>query len=234
MRIRSPASALLAAALLAIGLAGCQQLFTTSLAASLARDSISLPSDLSPSQAADLAKQAKDNDDTKLATALVSTLVAEIPSTTNPKDKKDLEASAAEAAIVASGTSGALTDLISAYANGTTPTTQSLIDLVATIKAGATPDVVTALSYLDTGLTAADAKAAGLQATDLAIAAVIIASTVIPPAADPTTFDYSSLPLADQATYNTALNILTDAKALVDPGSESEKLLNDLLANFNM
>jgi hypothetical protein len=228
-------SASLAALGLAIGLAGCQQLFTTSLAKSLARGSISLPSNLSASDAADLAKQAKDNNDTKLATALVDNLVAQIGTPPDPAALAALGASAASAAITASGVDGAITDLISSFADNTTPTSQALIDLVAKIQAGATTDVVTALSYLDAGLSADDIKAAGLGATDLAIAAVVIAAGALPAGLDPSTLSGADLTTFQASPeYATANNILNEAKLLVDPGSQSEKLLNDLLANFSM
>jgi hypothetical protein len=119
--MRSPASLVsvtLAAAFLSLGFIGCQQLFTTSLAKSLARGSISLPSNLSAGDAATLAAQAKANNDTTLAKALVSTLVAEIATTTDPGTKQSLEAAAASAAITASGLSTQLTGLLSSLTGG--------------------------------------------------------------------------------------------------------------------
>jgi hypothetical protein len=235
--MRSIAS-LIAVALLATGLAGCQQLFTTSLGKSLARDDLPIPSDLTADQAAELAALAKDNQ--KLASALVESLVDQIAATTDAEKKASLQASAASAAIVASGTSEALTGLIEDYANDVTPDTQTLIDLVKTIQAGAQgTGVVTALSYLDPtaegGLSADAAKAAGLGATDLAIAAVVVAAGALPADIDPTNMDQTQID-AFQATpeFQTASNIIEAAAALVETGSDSAKLLDDIRAKFGL
>jgi hypothetical protein len=228
----------LAAALVASGLIGCQKFFTTSLGESLARDSLPIPTNLSSSQATDLATQAKDNNDSKLASALVSSLVTQIASTTDADTKVELQSAAVTAAIVASGTSDALTGIISDYGNGTTITADTLIDLVKTIQDGASgTGVVEALSYLDpdSGLSADQAKAAGLQATDLAIAAVVVASGALP--ADTSPLDMTDEQLtAFQATpeVQASLRIITEAKDMVDAGSESAKLLDDILAKFQL
>ena len=229
-------------ALAASGFVGCQQFFTTSLASSLARTSLPIPSNLSASQAADLASQAKNNQDTKLASALVASLVTQIAATSDPAAKAGLQTSAATAAIIASGTSTALTGLITTFGTtGTFPTdAASLTSLLTQIQAGSSGSgVVEALSYLDPaaaggGISAAQAEAAGLGATDLAVAAVVIVASVLPPGADLTTFDFNTLSVADQAKVTTAQNIITEASTLVVPGSAGADLMNSLVGNFNL
>jgi hypothetical protein len=230
MRIRSPASALsvlLAATLLANALSGCQQLFTTSLAKSLARGSISLPSDLSPSQASDLAKQAKENGDTKLANALVSALVGEIATTTDPGTQVELEAAAASAAITASGLGSSLADFISTLSGGSASTidTQSLIDLVAKVQSSSSVGVLTALDYLTQP--SMSTTASGLSATDYVIAAAVVAASYIPPGTDPTSATYNP---AEQTKITGLVN---DARSLVTPGSPEDTLISGILSVVN-
>jgi hypothetical protein len=223
----------LAAFALASSLSGCQQLFTTSLASSLARKTLSIPTNLTPAQAATLAIEAKS--DPALATALVGSLVTEINSTSDPTVKAQLEESAASAAVVASGASSAITSLITSYTTNPSqvPDAATLSSLLATVQAGATPSVVTALSYLDpSNLTPAQVTAAGLGPTDLAVAAVVVASSVIPPGTDLTTV------ATDPALQNT-IETQTDAVALmqaaendVPAGSQSSSLLNSVSQLF--
>ena len=233
--LRSRSRAVFAIVILAMSLAGCQQLFTTSLGSSLARANIVIAGNLSPSDAADLAAQAKANEDTKLATALIATLIPEIAATTDPVVKQELEASAASAAIVASGAGTDLTGLIDTLSSGSGSGVDSatLTALMASIKAGATPDVIAALSYLDPATGIIDPAASGLSATDYAIAAIIVASSALP--ADP-----SSMTPAEVATFQaspagqSALRILSQADSLVTPGSASADLLDSLKKQFQL
>jgi hypothetical protein len=231
------ASLLAATAILAGALAGCQQLFTTSLGKSLARTDLPIPATLSSSQAADLAAMAQSN--TKLAGDLTASLVKQLGAAPNPATQSGLMGSAASAAVVASKTSQALTGVINDFAKtGSFPTdSKTLKSLLANIQSGASgTGVVTALGYLDpsTGLTAAKAKEAGLGATDLAIAAVVIASTVIPAGSDPTKLDVASLSAADKATLDVAVSILGSAKTLAGSNSKSADLLKTIGDNFSM
>jgi hypothetical protein len=235
------AAACLAIGALTAGLAGCQQFFTSSLAKGLARDSLTLPSNLTASQATDLAAEAKANDDKKLASALVTNLVDKIANTTDPGTKAELQGAAATAAIVASGTSSSLTGVIADYTSGTP------VDIVAVVQSiqagGSGTGVVEALKYLDpaTGLSAAQAKESGLGATDLAMAAVVIAAQQLP--IDPATskpIDPSTMTPAEvtafqaQPDVQVAINILNEAQSIVTPGSDSAKLLNDMASRFSL
>jgi hypothetical protein len=228
--MRSPASALaffLAALTLATGLAGCQQLFTTSLAKSLARNSISLPSDLSAGDAADLAKQAKENNDTKLANALVDNLVAQIGAPPDAAALAALGPSAASAAITASGMGSALTGMFSTLSGGNASgiSSQSMIDLVTKVQASSSANVLTVLDYLSTMSPAAT----GLSATDYVIAAAIVAASCVPPGQDPSTYTgYSTDP-----HYSEIQNLANDAKSLVTPGSAEDNLISGILSVVN-
>ena len=137
------------------------------------------------SQAADLAAQATANQDTKLAAALVASLVAQI-GTPSPATVS-LESSAGSAAIVASGAGSSLTNLITTLNGSGTPSSATLISLLATVQAGVTPNVVTALTYLADPTVSGSPASSGLSATDYAIAAIVIAASVLPPGTDPST-----------------------------------------------
>lgn len=229
-----------ATVVLATGIASCQQLFTTSLGKALARDSLPIPSTLSASEAATLAEQAKG--DVKLASALVSSLVDQLGAAPDPATKSSLMGSAASAAIDASGTSAALMGTLQDYINtNAAPTPAALTSLLATIQAGASGNgVVSALSYLDPsagGMTQAQAEAAGLGATDLAIAAVVIVASVLPPGTvldSTTTFDFATLPQADQKKVDSAKAILAEAQAMAGSDPSSADLLNMLAGNFSL
>ena len=220
------------ATLLAIGLAGCQQLFTTSLGAALARTSIPIPANLSPSQAADLAAQAKANEDTKLARALVDSLVAQIAATTDPATKQALQASAASAAIVASGVGSTLLSLFSDTSN---------VDpaaLLASLQASGSANIIAALSYLDPATGIGSPSASGLGATDYAIAALVIAASAIPPNTDMNTFDPASLgtPGVDAAatTFDLAKTVMGQADSLSASDPTSQSLLDQIMGQLSM
>lgn len=226
-------AALLAAAIAAsvIGLSSCQQLFTTSLASSLARESLAIPAKLSTSEAADLAAQAKANDDQKLATALVDSLVKQIASTSDAATKASLEASAASAAITASGAGSAFTTILGLAASGDssaiTPQVQS--DLLASVQAGASDNVLTALAYLDGGV---DAASSGLGATEYLTAAMILAASVIPAGADLATWTPPAS--GEDPTFDSATALLKEAVTLAGSGSDAASLISDLGSQFGL
>jgi hypothetical protein len=229
-------SACALAGTLALGLAGCQKLFTTSLGKSLARSGSSLPSNLSVSDAADLIDQIRETGDVDLAGELVSTLVDEIADTTNPQKKQELEAAAAAAAVVACDVTSDLTSLVDNYTNGTTPSSQTLVDLAKTIKGKASADIVTACAYLDptTGVSDPSATQVSLSSTDYTIAAVIIMASVLPDGQDPSTFDYGSLTGADAAKVESAKKVIGVASSLAEPGSSGYELLQSISEKFQL
>ena len=241
MRVRSRASVpidlILACALagaLAFGLAGCQKLFTSSLAESMARGSESLPSDLSVDEAVNLVDKVRTSGDVKLAGELVGTLVAEIPTTTDAGKKQELEAAAA-AAIVASDVTSSITTLVNSYADGTIPSDQTLVDLAKSIKDKSSSDIVTACSYLDptTGVGDPSAVQVSISATEYAIAAVIIMASVLPDGANPSTYNYGSDP-ANAAKVASAERIVSEAIKLTTPGFSGYDLLKSISEKFQL
>ena len=238
MRVRSRASVpidlILACALagaMAFGLAGCQKLFTSSLAESMARGSESLPSDLSVDEAVNLVDKVRTSGDVKLAGELVGTLVAEIPTTTDAGKKQELEA----AAIVASDVTSSITTLVNSYTDGTTPSDQTLVDLAKSIKDKSSSDIVTACSYLDptTGVSDPSAVQVSISATEYAIAAVIIMASVLPDGANPSTYNYGSDP-ANAAKVASAERIVSEAIKLTTPGSSGYDLLKSISEKFQL
>ena len=233
MRLSKMLSLAPLAVVLAFGLEGCQQLFTTSLGKPFARSSISVPSNLTPDQAAALVAQAKANQDPTLASALVMSLLTQISTTTDPTAKAALESSAASAAIVASGVGSNLTSLISSGTVSTDPAT--LTNLLASVQAGATPSVVAALSLLSNPAVLASPTSSGLGPTDLAIAAVVVAASVIPAGTNPASFNPATLTSpAQQTAFTTAQTILTSASTLSGTDPTTQSLLNQVAGSFSL
>jgi hypothetical protein len=234
-RTNSALAAIPAAAALfaAVALSGCQQLFTTSLAAPLARDTVTLPKTLTAAEAADLAAQAKDEADPKLAAAVVETLVDQI---TDPATQTELAAAAASAAVTASGAGAAAMEALGEALNSGNLDNLDAVALLADIQAGATPDVIAALGFLDpdtgivdpTALTGTD-----LSATDYLIAAIVIASSGIPAGSDPTDTGVQSV-FSGTPQAGIAANILNEALTMVEPGSQAEDLLNQFSSMFGI
>ena len=223
----SSRSWLFAAAVLAVGLAGCQNFFTSSLASSLARSSLPIPANLSPDDAAALAAQAKANGDTKLAAALVSSLVAPIGTTTDPTAKAKLEAAAASAAVTASGLGSTLSSVISNSTNNGQPLDASAI--LAAVQAGTSPDVLTALGYLDP---ATGGTASGLGATDYLVAAAVVAASAMPTGTNPATFTPTTP--AEQAAIDSASSILTAGASTIAADPSSTALYDQIAGAFNI
>lgn len=224
-----------AALAVALSLPGCQQLFTTSIAELLARDSVKLPSTLTLDQAVSLVEEANVNNDSALAGAVVDTLVGQV---TDPALEVELAAAAASAAITASGVSDALMDAVSEALSSGNMNNIDAAALLSQIQAGATPNVLEALAYLDPDDGIADPNSVSetqLDATDYLIAAVVIAASALPVGEDPTALTPAELS-AFQATpeYETAVDILTVAGTLVQSGSQAEDLLNQFSSMFNI
>jgi hypothetical protein len=243
MLIRSRASgsigrlaALALAAALALGLAGCQKLFTTSLAEGLARDGVSLPSELSVDQAADLVEEARASGDAELAGEIVSTLVDQVSGMKDSKEKQELQAAAAAAAVVACDVTDDLASLLDSYSDGSTPGADELMKLAGAIKDKASGDILAACGYLDptTGVSDPSKVDVELSATDYAVAAVILMASVLPDGEDPSAFDYDSLSGEEAARVDSAANIIKEAVALVDPDSESYDLLQSISEKFKL
>jgi hypothetical protein len=229
-------AALALAAALALGLAGCQKLFTTSLAKGLTRDGVSLPSELTVDQAADLVDEVRASGDVELAEELVSNLVDQVKDTKDPEEKQELEAAAAAAAVVACDVTDDLTSLFDSYSDDSTPGADELKKLAQAIKDKASDDILAACGYLDptTGVSDPSKVDVELSATDYAVAAVILMASVLPDGADPSSFDYDSLTGEKADRVDAAANIIKEAITLVDPDSASYDLLKSISEKFQL
>lgn len=134
--MRRPLSSFAPAALIALALSatGCQQLFTTSLAASLARDELPVPASLTKNQATDYATQVVDGRNTELAQAVLPAMADLLAD--NPGDPSVL-ASAAATAGVATGLDQAFATALSsvgieALTSGT-PTSEQIAALASAL-----------------------------------------------------------------------------------------------------
>ncbi len=99
-------------------LSSCQQFFTTSLAASLARDSYSIPADMSVADASALLDEALLNGDAEMAAQLVPLLLAALEAAT-PGTEEYNEAAAAllDAVVLSSGVGAAMTNMATTLAS---------------------------------------------------------------------------------------------------------------------
>jgi hypothetical protein len=198
--LRPSVFALLAIPLL---LTGCQQLFTTSLAKSLARDSYTIPTNISNEDAAALLA------DPELSPAALASLLAVLNDQAASGDS-GAAALAAEAAVGASGVSGTVTAAITeALKTGTADTSA----LVSALVSGASSEVVTGLSGLSDPSVLA---AADLSPTELVVAAALLAASALPEGVtDPTTLSGTEL-----SNYQSNADVALAASLITTAGTE--------------
>lgn len=183
-------------------LAGCQQLFTTSLAKSLARDSYTISANISNADAAALLA------DPELSPAALTSLLGVLNDQAAAGDS-GAAALAAEAAVGASGVSGTVTSAITAALNSGTVDTASL---VSALVSGASSEVVTGLSGLSDPSVLA---AAALSPTELVVAAALLAASALPPGVtDPTTLSGAEL-----TAYQNDANVVLAASLITTAGT---------------
>lgn len=129
-------------------LVSCQQFFTTSLAATLARDSYAIPADMSVEDATALLDEAIANGDVEMAAALVTPLLAALEAATPGSDAYEAAATALlDAAVLSSGVGPALNEALSVIP----------LDDLSGITEEAMSDMVTALSTIALDDSAEDA-----------------------------------------------------------------------------
>jgi len=197
--MRRPLSSFAPAALITLALAatGCQQLFTTSLAAWAERDSISIPKDISNADAAEILATTDDP-------TVLSSLLAVLNDQAAAGDLGSA-ALAAETAVGASGVADGIMPVLADYiASGTTP---DVAALVTTLQAGATTEVLAGLDFLGNPAVLADAP---LTPTELLVAASILAASALPAGVDPTTLDGSSTPTLTDYQNDLAVQLAFD------------------------
>lgn len=153
---------------LVLGLASCQQLFTSSLGAWAARD-LTLPANLSAADTLELSAEALANGDAELATALLPALEANLDAATPGTAAYDaLSTAAAETVVIATGISEAVTTVITLIpfeelmaaeggAISLAPETIAAIDsAIAAIEVGADATAILEALALDPGAATAD------------------------------------------------------------------------------
>lgn len=210
--LRPSVFALLAIPLL---LTGCQQLFTTSLASGLARDSYTIPANISNEDAAALLA------DPELTPAALTSLLGVLNDQAEAGDS-GAAALAAEAAVGASGVSGTLTQSLTSYiSTGAAPDVSSLLSI---LESGANAEVVEGLSRLGNKdvLDAAD-----LSSTELVVAATLLAASALDDCGitDPTALAAGDPALvAYQANDSVKLAKSLIEKAASDSAANSEML----------
>ena len=223
MRLKIARIAVLLAAIAA--LSGCQAFFTTSIASSLARDTVTVPADISNADAA--AILAGDPSDAMLAGLL------EVLNDQAAAGDTGAASLAAEAAISVSGVSDTIMETASEWI-ATESLPSDLSSFVDAIEAGyGESGVSTALLALSD-----PAAAAGLEPTQLLVAAVLLATSAL----DAYTVDISDPehPTGDLAAYKTdaavvlALKLAGDAASALPADSAGAQLADKLAALFPM
>ena len=161
----------------ALGLASCQEFFTTSLGKWAERDA-SVPSNLTQAQALSIAQTALESCDTDLAAALLPQL--EAMATTGSASDEVVEA-AVDTAILSTGVSEAFGDALASLGSDLL-SISSVTDLSAEQEASlvsilesvtVSQSAFDMLNYVD-GMSASDLEDAGVTAADCAMAAAAL------------------------------------------------------------
>ncbi len=198
---------------LAFSLAGCQQLFTTSLGESLTRSKPPVPSSLSATQAAAYAAQVTANRDVPLAKALMPAMAALVAD--NPTDPSILGDAIATAGI-ATGVEEAfmkalnvvsINNLTSA-SNLSASQTNAIAALLGAVSVTAdTTAVFTALA----GAPAAEMAAAGANATQYVVASIaLVVADATATGQDVATLMNESPPFSSYSASSGTQTLVTD------------------------
>jgi len=172
IKTRPVTIALAAAAVL--GMASCQEFFTTSLGSWAERDA-SVPDGLTAAQAMSIAELAETNCDTELAQALLPQMADFLSGT--PSD--ELVAAAVATAVLATGIDEAFGEALATIGmdvieNGGSLSAEQIAALAAIFESvAANADAIAVFTYLD-GQSAADMAAAGVTAADYVMAAAAL------------------------------------------------------------
>jgi hypothetical protein len=195
---------------LALSLSGCQKLFTTSLASSLARPSAPIAADISAADAATLINSPSTSQEE------LASLLAALNTQAEASDAStETKALAAEAAIGASGVSETVTSTLSSVVSDPSSVGASTANsLIASLQGGATPQVVTALERLGDKETLDTAKES-MSATELTVAAMILVADAVPAG----TTDISTLSTEQTATLTASPQVAV-AQALLAAAAE--------------
>jgi len=230
IKTRPVTIALTAAAVL--GLASCQEFFTTSLGSWAERDA-SVPSGLTAAQATSIANTALVNCDTELAQALLPQMADFLAGT--PSD--EVVDAAVAIAVLATGASEAFgnalatvgMDVIDSGGSLTADQIDTLCALLETITVDA--DAFAVFTYLE-AQAVADMAAAGVTAADYAMAAVALLIAEVGDAATLSTYIQNDfLGYTPGANATLASDLIDNASAYSD--WSSDPLLSALTSMFD-
>ena len=220
---------------LALASAGCQKIFTTTLAPDLVRTSITIPATISNTEASALISSS----DTSTA-ALTSLLTVLNEQVTAGDATPETKALAVEAALGASDVASTVTTPILAaattVASGGTVTSATITSIVSALQdATSTTGVSTAMGRLSDPavLTAA---AADMSSTQLVITALVVAAAALPTGVtDPTAMtDAQKDTYQGSAEITLAKEIVAAAVTKMAEEGGDEGLINTLSAYLNM
>ncbi len=195
------ARAILVTVILALSLAACQAMFTTSLGTAFERDKITIPADIS---AAD-AQTILDDPDTSPAAYAALLVVLNDQVATNPAAAGLALTAAVGASQLETNLADPLNDILKKAIGGTSPTPAEMSAIVTALqKTDDNTEVAAALARLDSGGGSLDADvlaASGLSPTNVLLVALVIASSALGPGEDPTDpgFDAAAYQLTPQA-----------------------------------
>jgi hypothetical protein len=209
-------------------LGSCQQVFTFSLAAGLKRPT-KIPSNLTASQAKQLADEALSSGDKEMANALVSSYATIIANTSDPTQKVALEQQAVNLVVAGSGISGAISSVISSLpsnlsdlqTSGDLPALQD--QLTAAISQIDTSNVDTAAGYINLVATADPSAATGSQM-------VMVAAALAIKAVNDTGGDLSNLTPAVTSTpeFQAAITMFQNGNAMITANGGSNPLADQI------
>lgn len=210
----------------AIALTSCQQLFTTSLAGFLARDSYTVPADLSVADASSLLAEAKANGDADLAAALVAPLVTAMDNATTTAAYDEAASAALEAVILASEVGPVVTTAALAALDA--------LESGGSVDMGSVLESVASVSLTDAEVAALVAIAADPPTDMPATDAITAALALVGDSLEASEMEAMLTTLGDEASVDTALASETDPSLLAayqlvayafDSGASIESLL---------
>lgn len=225
------------ALLLILGLSACQALFTTSLGTALARKTITIPADISASDAKDILAS---DPSPEACASLLDVLNAQTGATS--------AGLAVDAAIGATDLSTTVGDPIvnaamSALAGGS-PSSADISALVTSLQdVAGNAAVLTAFTNLNSTTSPGTADAAvlaasGMSPTNMVLVALVVASSALPAGVDPTSSAFTSSPAfttfqnSDEAKL--AKDLVTKAGADIVASGGSSALADALKAALNL
>jgi len=214
-------------------LSSCQQFFTTSLAASLARDSYTIPADMSVADASALLDQALLNGDAEMAAQLVTPLLAALGAAEVGSDAYN-EAAAAllDAVVLSSGVGAAMTEVATSLASADLAnlTEDDLSGAMATISTITLTDDAEAALLLLAANPPADMSADDAYSAAIALAADSFTDAELDINSIDTLTEEEITELSEDDSMEAALDLLGQAQEI----GGDESLFGDLLSGVDL